>query len=81
MALGIPTIATAIGANYRIIDNKINGFLIDIKDFNEWETAIEKLLIDPDLRKRIGEEGRKTIVKKYSVAANKSTYRHILNSF
>jgi glycosyltransferase involved in cell wall biosynthesis len=81
MALGIPTIATAIGANYRIIENDINGFLITTKDYEEWETIIEKLLINPDLRKRIGEQGRNTIIEKYSVTSNKSKYRQILDSF
>jgi len=80
MSLGIPTIATAIGANFRIIENNKNGFLVKPNNFNEWEQKIEKLITNASLRKQLGEAARKTIIEKYSLKANKEKYLTVFNS-
>lgn len=80
MALGIPTVATALGANFRIIENKQNGYLIKPNDYQEWEVKIEKLFNDAELRKKLGTAARKTIVTKYSIDANKEKYLTLFNS-
>lgn len=77
MALGIPTIATAIGANFRVIENEVSGFLVESEE--EWEDRICSLIESPELRKSIGLEARKKVEKYYSVNANKETYLKILN--
>jgi glycosyltransferase involved in cell wall biosynthesis len=77
MALGIATVATAIGANFRVIENGVSGFLV--KDESEWIDAMEKLILDPCLRKNIGEEARKRVTQLFSVEANKEVYLKILN--
>ena len=56
MALGVPTVATNIGANSRIIQDLENGFLVD--DPTEWKAAIRALASDPDLRRRVGDTAR-----------------------
>jgi glycosyltransferase involved in cell wall biosynthesis len=76
MALGIPTVATAIGANFRIIDHGRNGFLVHSEE--EWFNTLQKLILDPNLRKTIGDEGRRKVNQFYSVIANQSTYLEIL---
>jgi glycosyltransferase involved in cell wall biosynthesis len=80
MALGIPTIATAVGANFRIITDEENGFLIPINNLDLWEKRIIQLLNDKDLRERIGKKGRETVERFYSVEANKDKYLNILES-
>ena len=80
MALGIPTAAAAIGANYRIIENNENGFLLNIGDAKVWESTLSALIEDPGLRKRIGTNARKTIIQKYSVDSRKGEYIAILNT-
>lgn len=77
MALGIPTLATAIGANFSIIQNGVNGFLI--QHHSEWKKYILQLLESETLRKNIGMQGRKTCVKKFSHQANKHLYIDALN--
>lgn len=76
MALGIPTVATAIGANYRVIENGISGFLVETEE--EWIEKLGLLLEDHQLRKKIGMEARNRVEKLYSVNANKKTYLDIL---
>lgn len=77
MALGIPTVATAIGANFRVIENGVSGFLVGSDE--EWVAALSKLLDDAELRKRIGLNARKRVEENFSVKANKQKYLDILN--
>ena len=80
MALGIPTVATAIGANFRIIENESNGFLVKVDNEQEWYDRIEQLILSQQLRESLGKEGRKTIVEKYSIEANKENYLNVFQS-
>lgn len=80
MALGIPTIATAIGSNYRIIIDDINGYLVPANNFELWEKRLEQLITSENLREKLGKEGRKTIEKHYSIEANKDKYLNIFSS-
>jgi glycosyltransferase involved in cell wall biosynthesis len=76
MALGIPTIATAIGTNFRVMENDVSGFLV--KSDDEWLMRLAHLLRDPELRKRIGMNGRDRVQRYYSVRANEPIYLGIL---
>jgi len=76
MALGIPTIATSIGANLRIIDDGVSGLLVTNKE--EWIEAITKLYNNKELRKELGLAGRKKVVDSYSLHANKDLYLSII---
>ena len=46
MALGIPTVAAAVGVNRDIIDDGVDGFLAS--DNTEWEEHLYALATDPD---------------------------------
>ncbi len=72
MALGIPAIASPVGVNSQIIDDGVNGFLCNSTD--EWESKIIQLIHDASLRKRMGEDGRKSVVEHYSVISNSSNF-------
>jgi glycosyltransferase involved in cell wall biosynthesis len=77
MAAGVPTIATAIGANFRIIEDGISGYLVKTED--EWYTRILALARDPSLRERIGRCATSVIEENYSVRSNQRKYFSILN--
>lgn len=78
MAMGIPTVATAIGTNFRVIENDESGFLVNNQQ--EWVQAILKLSSDEALRRRIGEKARQKVVDHFSIQANKDIYLKILDS-
>ncbi|MBI4620224.1 MAG: glycosyltransferase family 4 protein [Desulfobacterales bacterium] len=78
MALGIPTVAQSIGANSEIIKDGVNGFLANSE--KEWLKKISLLIESPELRKKIGLAGRKTVEEKYSVEVNASRYLEVLHS-
>lgn len=76
MSLGIPTIATSIGANLRIMKNNVSGLLVTKEE--EWLDGLNKLMVDEQLRSRIGKRGCEKVLEEYSVEANKSRYLEIL---
>ncbi len=64
MALGIPTVCSPVGVNSTIIKDGVNGFLADGPE--EWIEVLKKLLHSPELRRKIGLAGRKTVENEYS---------------
>ena len=77
MALGIPTVASAVGANFRVIEDGVSGYLAETED--QWFDRIEGLLNDAQLRKRIGQDARGRVENYFSINANKDIYLKIIN--
>ena len=77
MAFGIPTVATNVGTTPKIINHKINGWLV--KTDQEWIEALEVLIKDSKLRRKIGENARLTVLENYSKNVIKFQYSSILN--
>src|SRR5690554_1243740 len=76
MALGIPTILSPVGVNTKIVKDGENGYLCSSPE--EWKARLIELLTDVELRKEIGQAGRKTIEEEYSVKANFEKYLEVL---
>lgn len=72
MALGIPVVMQAVGANKEIICEGENGFLANNE--NEWIDKISMLIDSEDLRRKLGAKGRSTIEKGYSCQAINEMY-------
>lgn len=72
MALEIPTIMSPVGVNTTIVQNGINGLLASSQE--EWKEKIIFLLTDQELRKKLGQAGRKSVEERYSVKANQEKY-------
>lgn len=77
MALGIPTVASAVGANFRVVEDGVSGRLVRTPD--DWKAAIRALAADPALRRSMGRAGRTRVEERFSVAANAPTYLSIIN--
>lgn len=71
-ALGIPAVASPVGVNKIIIEEGINGYMAN-SDM-EWYNAIEKLILDASLRKRMGMAGRNKIIDHYSLQSNTDNF-------
>jgi len=72
MSFGIPAVLSPVGVNNEIIQDGVNGFLADSEE--EWIEKTGRLIADADLRKRLGEAGRKTVEERYSFNAQKYNY-------
>jgi glycosyltransferase involved in cell wall biosynthesis len=67
MAMGVPTICSAVGANCEVIQHGVNGLLAASDE--EWIRNLELLIDDPALRQRLGPKGRRTVEERYSMNA------------
>jgi glycosyltransferase involved in cell wall biosynthesis len=65
MAAGKPVIASPVGANCRVVEHGVNGFLADTPE--QWREAL-RALADPALRRRMGEAARQTVAEGYTTA-------------
>lgn len=78
MACGVATVMSNVGVNSDIIEHGNNGFLAETEQ--EWVDCLSLLIENGDLRHKIGQAGRETVVKNYSVNAHKDTYLGVLKS-
>jgi len=78
MALGIPTVATAVGTNFRVIEDGTSGFLVNSEQ--EWIDALTRLMQDEALRASIGSKAAARVQQHFSIKANQSVYLHILDT-
>ena len=78
MACGVATIMSNVGVNSEIIEHGKNGFLATSQQ--EWISYLSQLIENTDLRHKMGQAGRETVVKNYSVNANKVKYLEVLKS-
>lgn len=64
MACGLPVVASPVGANRRIVESGVHGFLPGSAE--EWVTALTAMVRDPLLRARMGAQGRERVERCYS---------------
>lgn len=62
----LPIISCKVGALPDMIKQNVNGILVKPFDEIELQKALEKLLNDKDLRKKMGEEGAKIATRQYT---------------
>ena len=72
LALEIPAVSSPVGVNKTIIEEGVNGYFANSD--NEWYQAIEKLMLNKDLRKKLGKAGRSKIIEQYSLRSNATNF-------
>jgi len=82
MAMERPIVATSVGGIPEVIIPCKNGVLVAPRQSQELSAAIETFLKDKDLAKELGQQGRKTVVEKFSqekmVKKTENIYRKLL---
>jgi glycosyltransferase involved in cell wall biosynthesis len=77
MAFGLPCVATEVGTTPMLITDYVNGRLVRTED--DWLDALEELVRNPDLRRRLGVKARRDAVANYSLHAIAMKYNSVLN--
>jgi O-antigen biosynthesis protein len=75
-ALGIPVIASSVGAYGDAISNGVNGYLV--ADQTEWAAALRSLIENRALRSQMGKSAQVTVKDKYSPSARSADLRQLL---
>jgi glycosyltransferase involved in cell wall biosynthesis len=78
MAHGRPVVASAVGGIPELVEDGVTGYLVEPGDVAGLRSAIEKLLADPELRRRMGRAARERVAERCSwdrvTAATLETY-------
>jgi glycosyltransferase involved in cell wall biosynthesis len=85
MACGVPVVASKVCAIPEVIDDGVNGILIQPGRVDELADAICRLLDDPNLRKKMGDKARKTVLERFDWNVNAirtvEVYQQILDRY
>lgn len=69
MAQRRPVVATPVGGTPEVVADGETGLLVPPRDPAALAGALRRLLDDPDLRRRMGEAGRRRVAERFSAAA------------
>jgi glycosyltransferase involved in cell wall biosynthesis len=69
MASSLPVVATNVGAIPDMIEEGVNGYLVEPRDPEALTARLSRLLRDCELRSSLGEMGRKRFLSYYTVAS------------
>lgn len=83
LSMEIPTIGTCVSGIDEILINENNGLVVPPKDYKKLAQAIARLISQPKLAQKLGENGRQTILSKFDSAKMakqlESHYKSILS--
>lgn len=65
-ACGLPIVATDAPGCREIVENGVNGLLVPVRDSGALADALNKLILDPELRQRMGAVSREKVVAEFS---------------
>src|SRR5690606_34170663 len=77
LSLGIPAIASPVGVNKTIIENRVTGYLCNSE--NDWYKAIETLLLSEEMRSSLGKAGREKMIKEFSIQSQEEKFIGLFN--
>lgn len=66
-ACGKPIVATDVSGCREIVTNEENGLLVPTRNIEDLAIALNRLLANPDLRNKMGFEGRKKVISEFSI--------------
>ncbi|GAC1350447.1 MAG: N-acetyl-alpha-D-glucosaminyl L-malate synthase BshA [Ktedonobacteraceae bacterium] len=67
MACGLPCVATRVSGSEDIIEQGVNGLLVEIEDYRDMAHALLALLRDAALTRKVGYAARATIEERYTL--------------
>jgi glycosyltransferase involved in cell wall biosynthesis len=69
MALGRPVVATTVGGTPELVADGETGLLVAPRDVEALTAALKRVLDDTELRRRLGEAGRRRVQERFSADA------------
>jgi len=76
MAAGLPVVANPVGVQADMVRHGESGFLATTPQ--EWADAVAELAHDPELRRRMGQAGRRRVETEFSVRAGAERWNSLL---
>jgi colanic acid/amylovoran biosynthesis glycosyltransferase len=70
MAMAIPCVSTNVAGIPELIRDHVDGLLVSASSVESMASALESLLVDGELRERLGASGRARVMERYNLADN-----------
>jgi glycosyltransferase involved in cell wall biosynthesis len=67
MMFGLPVVATHWRGIPDVVDDGVTGLLVPVRDPVVLASALERLTLDPDLRRALGSAGRKKFLEEFTI--------------
>jgi len=80
MATGLPCVSTGLCSIPEIVEDGRSGLLVEAGDMDGLEAAIERLLSDASLRRRLGAEARARVEEAFSLEATTNRFEGYVQS-
>ena len=77
-AVGLPLVATDVGAISEIVRDRVTGLLVPVGDMDALEAAVRRLVLQPELRCILGTAAQETVRQQFDAAANASRLVELL---
>jgi glycosyltransferase involved in cell wall biosynthesis len=74
MAAGLPVVASAVGGVPELVENEVTGLLVPPGDPAALAAALDRLLADPDLRRRLGANGRERAKTRFDLTVGRRAH-------
>jgi glycosyltransferase involved in cell wall biosynthesis len=74
MEAGKPVVVTNVGENSRVIADGIDGLITEPRDTDGMTRALDRLILDPHLRERMGASARAKVHSQFSVGRMVAAY-------
>lgn len=68
MGVGLPIVATNVGGASEVIDDRVNGFLVEPNNSAEIALRISELFEDVELRTLVSQKGRQSVRDRFTIA-------------
>ncbi|HEY5622189.1 MAG TPA: glycosyltransferase [Gammaproteobacteria bacterium] len=80
----VAVVASALGGLTDVIEHDVTGLAVAADDDSGWEEALDRMLADTELRRRLGRAGRQRVEAEFSVErmtrGNLLVYREVLRN-
>jgi colanic acid/amylovoran biosynthesis glycosyltransferase len=78
MGCGIPVVMANCGGAREGVTDGVEGFIVPPRDSEGMAAAIEKLVLDPGLRARMGQAGRERVLRQFTLVRHVSEFRTLI---
>jgi len=67
MRSGLPTVVTEVGGNPEVVEEGVTGYLVPVQDNAAFVDRVARLARSPDLRRAMGEAGRRRVQERFAI--------------
>src|SRR5205085_1677728 len=80
MAMELPVVSTNISGIPELVEDRVNGLLVPQKDAQALAAALEELLNDAALRRRLGKSAHETVRRDFDARRNIEALRELFDT-